>query len=60
MVSKRNLVWLAVVAAAVIIGLTLGGWLLGVVLGAVALVVSEVVERRRRARLGLSRPSTRT
>ncbi|MEM9040604.1 MAG: hypothetical protein AAGD33_11965 [Actinomycetota bacterium] len=60
MVSKRNLIWLAVVAASVIVGFALGGWILGVVLGVVALVVSEVVERRRRARLGLSRPTTRT
>ncbi len=46
--SKRNLVWLVVV---VVVGATIGvavGWLWGVLAAIATLVVSEVVERKRR------------
>lgn len=45
------MVWLAVI---VVVGVVLGvvaGWLWGVLAALAALVVSELVERRRRARL---------
>ena len=49
-VNRRNLVWLvAVVAALVLVGLTLGWWW-GVLAAAVVLVASESVERSRRRR----------
>ena len=50
-VTRRNVVWLvAVLAAGVVVGV-LAGWLWGVAAAIVTLVVSEVVERTRRARI---------
>lgn len=49
--SKRNLIWLVVV---IVVGVTVGvmaGIWWGVASAAVALIVSELVERTRRARI---------
>lgn len=49
--SRRNVAWLVVIVA---VGLVVGvfvGWLWGVLAALATLVVSEVVERSRRARL---------
>lgn len=49
--SRRNVVWLvAIVGVGVVVALV-AGWLWGVLAAVATLVVSEVVERRRRARL---------
>lgn len=61
--SKRNVVWLAVIAVAVVLGWLVGGPWIGVLAGVVALVVSETVERtrrrRRRATSGVGGPTVR-
>lgn len=55
MVTRRNVVWLvAVLAAGVVVGV-LAGWLWGVAAAIVTLVVSEIVERTRRARVRRAR-----
>lgn len=49
--SKRNVIWLvAVIVIGVLVGVTVGIWW-GVIAAAVTLVVSELVERTRRARI---------
>jgi TctA family transporter len=54
-VTRRNVVWLvAVLAAGVVVGV-LAGWLWGVAAAIVTLVVSEIVERTRRARVRRAR-----
>jgi TctA family transporter len=54
-VTRRNVVWLvAVLAAGVVVGV-LAGWLWGVAAAIVTLVVSEIVERSRRARVRRAR-----
>jgi len=47
-VSKRNMIWLAVVLAVGVLGWLAFGIAAGLIAAAVALVVSEVVERRAR------------
>lgn len=49
--SKRNLVWLAAILAVGAIVWIAAGIVWGLVAAAVTLAVSEIVERRRRARL---------
>jgi hypothetical protein len=48
--STRNMIWLAVIVAVGVLGWLVLGVVWGLVAAAVALVVSEVVERRARAR----------
>jgi len=48
-VSKRNMIWLAVVVAAGVIAWLAVGIVAGLVVAAVMLAVSEIVERRARA-----------
>lgn len=53
-VSARNLIWMAVIALAAIVGWIIAGWQLAAGAAFVALAVSEVVERvtrRNRQRL---------
>ena len=47
-VSKRNMIWLAVVLAAGVLGWLAFGIAAGLIAAALTLVVSEVVERRAR------------
>ena len=47
-VSKSNIVWLIVILVVGLVAWQAFGWVGGVVAGAVALLVSEIVERRRR------------
>lgn len=47
--SKRNMIWLAVVIAAGVIAWLALGIVAGLVVAAVMLAVSEIVERRARA-----------
>jgi hypothetical protein len=47
--SKRNLVWLAAIVVVGAVVWLLAGWLWGIITAIVVLVVSEFVERRRRA-----------
>ncbi len=49
--SKRNIVWLIVVIVSGVIGVLVFGFPWGLVVPAVTLAVSEVVERRRRSQL---------
>lgn len=49
--SRRNVIWsVAIVVVAVVVWIA-AGWLWGVLAAIATLVVSEVVERQRRARL---------
>ena len=48
-VSKRNMIWLAVIVVVGVLGWLLLGVVWGLVAAAVTLAVSEVVERRARA-----------
>jgi hypothetical protein len=63
-VSRRNIIWLAVVVASAIVGFVAFGTKWGFILAGVALVVSEVVERvvriRRRAQRAASDHSADT
>lgn len=47
--TRRNLIWLAVVVAVAIAGWLIAGWKLALGATVVALLASEVVERRARA-----------
>jgi hypothetical protein len=47
--SKRNMIWLAVIVAVGVLGWLTMGVVWGLVAAAVVLAVSEVVERRARA-----------
>jgi uncharacterized protein involved in cysteine biosynthesis len=49
-VSKRNMIWLAVVIVVGVIGWLAIGIVAGLVAAAVSLAISEVIERRARAR----------
>lgn len=61
--SKRNLIWLAVIAVVTIVVWISAGWLWGILAGVATLVVSETVERaarkRRVAASGADMPSVR-
>lgn len=46
--STRNLIWLAVIVVAATVGWVAGGWVWALGAAVVVLVVSEIVERRRR------------
>jgi hypothetical protein len=46
--SKRNLIWLALIIAAAVIGGMLVGMPFGLIPAAVVLVISEIVERSAR------------
>ncbi len=48
--SKRNLIWLAVVIGVGVLGWLVLGWLAGLIAAVVVLAISEVVERRARTR----------
>lgn len=47
-VNRRNLVWLALIAIAAIVGWLAGGWQIALGLAVLVLIVSEVVERLAR------------
>jgi hypothetical protein len=49
-VSTRNLVWLAVIVVALVIGWIASGFWVGVIAAVAVLVVSEVYERIARAK----------
>jgi hypothetical protein len=57
-VSTRNLVWLAVIVVALVIGWIAGGFWVGVIAGVVVLLASEVYERIARAKRRKARTST--
>ena len=56
--SVRNLIWLAAIIAAAVIGGIVLGLPLGLIPPAVVLVVSEIVERSARRRRQHDAPST--
>ena len=47
-VSRRSLIWLAVIALAAVVGWIVGGWQLAAGAATVVLLVSELVERLAR------------
>lgn len=47
-VSRRNLVWFAIIVIAAAVGWFVGGWQVAVGAAVLALIVSEVVERLAR------------
>jgi len=49
-VSHSNMIWFAVVLAAMVLGQVVGGWSTALIAGAIGLVVSEIVERTARAK----------
>lgn len=53
--NRRNVVWLAVIVVVGVVVVVAAGWLWGVLAALATLVVSEVVERGRRARLRAER-----
>jgi len=48
-VSKSNIVWLMIIIVVGVIAWQALGWVVGLIAAAVVLVVSEVIERRKRA-----------
>lgn len=61
--TKRNLVWMALVVVGLVVGWLIGGWVVGVLTALAVLIASEVVERTRRRRIataaGTEVPSVR-
>lgn len=53
--SRRNVVWLVAIVVVGAVVWIAAGWLWGVLAAIATLVVSEVVERQRRARLRAER-----
>ena len=49
--SRRNVIWLVAIVVVGAVVWIAAGWLWGLLAAVATLVVSEVVERRRRARL---------
>ncbi len=49
-VSHSNLIWFAVVLAALVLGWLIGGWKIALIMAGIGLAVSEVSERVARSK----------